>query len=466
MASSMICYEQKKMLLLSDQKGRIIEIDDSLCKFLGQESEKLVGAKLEHLNISDLKKNALLLLQQDAACNFGQFTGFYRQKDGSATLLEISVKKICIRGEKLLEIALQDPCEQKIKESLLLTEAIEQSANAILVGDLDGKIIYINEKFCRMSGYTREELVGENTRILKSGAQPPEFYRAMFETVRCGGTWHGKVHNRKKTGEFYWETVIMSPVRDATGRVCNFLAIKEDITIREEAAAVLRKADQKLRNDMVLAGKIQRTILPQDLILKDIKVKTVYEPINIVSGDVYDYVWLQDERRLVGYVADVMGHGLGAALQTSALMVLGRQFLQGQGALAEKVRELNRNLAPYLDDSSFAALLAFEIDLKNGLIRYVSAGINHFIAIQAGEVMVVRVPGIFLGILPEMEYEEAVLTCQSGDCFYFCSDGMLEMMLPEQMESLTDYEQGMKLLAELVTDATANDDATAVGIKL
>ncbi len=349
---------------------------------------------------------------------------------------------------------------------ILLYEAIEQSSNAILLGALDGRIIYVNEKFCKMSGYEKEELIGENARILKSGAQLPEFYRAMYETIRCGGVWRGKVHNCKKTGEFYWETVIMSPIRDAAGNVCNFLAINEDITVREEAAAVMRKADQKLRNDMMLAGKIQKTILPKPLQLKPIKINAVYEPLNLVSGDIYDYVWQEEEQRLVGYVADVMGHGLGAALQTSALMVLARQFLQGGKPLAQRVQDLNRNLTPYLDDSSFAALLAFEIDVGQGRLSYVSAGINHFVAVQDGEVMVVRVPGIFLGILPEMEYEEEELAFQKGDCFYFCSDGMFEMLTPETMEELVDYERGMKFLADLIVSETPNDDITIVGAKL
>lgn len=352
------------------------------------------------------------------------------------------------------------------KAESLLYDAIEQSANAILLGRLDGRIIYVNDKFCKMSGYAKNELIGENTQILKSGAQLPEFYRTMYETVRCGGIWRGKVHSCKKTGEFYWTTVVMSPVCDAAGNIHNFLAINEDITVREEAAAVLRKADQKLRNDLMLAGKIQRTILPKPLELEMIKIRAVFEPLNLVSGDIYDYVWVAEEQLLIGYVGDVMGHGLGAALQTSALMVLGRQFLQGRKPLAERVRELNRNLAPYLDEASFAALLAFEIDLKDGRLRYVSAGINHFLAIQSGEVMVVRVPGIFLGILPEMEYEEEELAFQKDDCFYFCSDGMFEMLTPEKMEDLFDYELGMKLLAELSVCETQNDDVTVIGIKL
>ncbi len=348
----------------------------------------------------------------------------------------------------------------------LLARAMEQHLSGVMITDRRDCIVFVNQEFCRSSGYTKEEVLGKKIPFLKSGAQLPEFYQAMLTTIRSGGIWRGKLHHRKKTGELFWENVVVSPLYDENDEISHFLTLKEDLTLQEEAAAVLRKADQKLREDLMLAGKIQRALLPKKVNAEGITVQSIYEPLNLVSGDIYDYLWCAEEKRCVGYVADVMGHGLGAALQTSALMVLGRQVLQSKEPLAKRVEELNRNLTPYLNDGTFAALLAFEVDVKQGVLRYVSAGINHFIAMHDGETITVRVPGIFLGILPDMKYEEEELKCRSGDCFFFCSDGLLDLLQEEHRLQFEDYASCMQLMESLVVEGQGHDDATVVGVRL
>jgi PAS domain S-box-containing protein len=105
----------------------------------------------------------------------------------------------------------------------------------IAITDLRGTIIYANSAFTRISGYPREELIGRNHRILKSGIHPPEFYRGMWSTIARGGVWTGEVCNRARDGHLYWVEATISPLRDATGRITHYCALRVDITARKQA---------------------------------------------------------------------------------------------------------------------------------------------------------------------------------------------------------------------------------------
>lgn len=136
-----------------------------------------------------------------------------------------------------------------------LTAAVEQSPAAIVITNLEGNIEYVNPAFCRHTGYTFEEAFGKNPRILKSGEQPPEVYKELWETISQGGTWRGEFHNKKKNGELFWEMVVIGPILNNEGRVTNYLAVKEDITERKWSEEALRRA-QKLESLGVMAGGI------------------------------------------------------------------------------------------------------------------------------------------------------------------------------------------------------------------
>ncbi|HUK54678.1 MAG TPA: PAS domain S-box protein [Candidatus Binatia bacterium] len=122
-----------------------------------------------------------------------------------------------------------------------LSRAVEQSSAAILITDLQGRIEYTNPKFTQVTGYSFEDVRGLNPRILKSGETSPEEYRRLWTSITRGDEWQGEFHNRKKSGELYWEFASISPIVDEAGRVTHFLAVKEDITRRKEAEEALRR---------------------------------------------------------------------------------------------------------------------------------------------------------------------------------------------------------------------------------
>ncbi len=124
---------------------------------------------------------------------------------------------------------------------------LEQSPATIVITDKWGTIEYVNPKFCELTGYSREEAIGQNPRILKTGHTTPDEYARLWHTIRSGQVWHGEFCNRKKNGETYWEMASISPVFDEQGAISHFVAVKEDITERKSKELQLQKLNRTLK---------------------------------------------------------------------------------------------------------------------------------------------------------------------------------------------------------------------------
>jgi len=136
--------------------------------------------------------------------------------------------------------------QRQANETILkLSKGIEQNPATIVITDLNGNIEYVNPKFLEVTGYTQEEAIGQNPRILKSGEMNPESYKNLWQTITSGGVWRGELHNRKKNGELFWESATITSIKNEKGVITNYIAIKEDITVRKRMEAELIVAKEK-----------------------------------------------------------------------------------------------------------------------------------------------------------------------------------------------------------------------------
>ena len=143
--------------------------------------------------------------------------------------------------------------------------ALEAVANSVVITDAKGAILWVNPAFTRMTGYAPVEVVGQNPRVLKSGAHEPSFYRQLWNTILAGDVWAGEMVNRRKDGSTYVEEQTITPVRDAHGAISHFIAIKQDITARTQAEAALRESEERYR---LLAENLTDVLLVFDVNLR------------------------------------------------------------------------------------------------------------------------------------------------------------------------------------------------------
>ncbi len=152
------------------------------------------------------------------------------------------------------EIIEREQAEEQLRK---LSRAVEQSSGTVLITDLQGNIEYVNAKFTQVTGYTPEEVAGKNPRLLQSGKHSAEFYQQLWDTITAGLEWHGEFYNRKKNGDFYWELVSISPIRNSNGDITHFVNVGEDITERKQTEQALQDS---LRETTVYAEELAEEV--------------------------------------------------------------------------------------------------------------------------------------------------------------------------------------------------------------
>jgi PAS domain S-box-containing protein len=134
--------------------------------------------------------------------------------------------------------------EEKIR---MFSTAVTQSPAAIVITGINGNIDYVNDQFTHITGYSQEEALGKNPRILQSGKTPPEVYINLWATITSGKTWKGELLNKHKNGSLFWEMATIAPIFGEDKTITRYIAVKEDITLRKEAEEALLLSQKKLK---------------------------------------------------------------------------------------------------------------------------------------------------------------------------------------------------------------------------
>lgn len=233
-------------LIIDGETANIVEANEAAVQFYGWSVEELKKKKMSQINVmpaSEFKKAF-----EKAVHNENNHFDFQHYKaDGTICEVEVFASKLLINGRPFIHSIIHDVSQKKINEQRLklLSRSVEQNPITIVITDASGSIEYVNPAFTKITGYTLEEALGQNPRVLNSGFHSKEFFTSLWETILSGKDWVGELLNKNKNGDLYWENAIISPIYNDVGVITHFVAVKEDISKQKKLIADLTLAKEK-----------------------------------------------------------------------------------------------------------------------------------------------------------------------------------------------------------------------------
>ncbi|SLM30705.1 Sensory box histidine kinase/response regulator protein (fragment) [Desulfamplus magnetovallimortis] len=240
------------------EDGIYLDINEGFTNLMGYTREETVGRSSIELQIwNNTEDRAILRKELEEKGFVENLEAKFRAKNGEIKIGLMSARILNLNDENIILSITRDVTEREMAKKALerLLTAIEHSAETIVITDINGNIEYVNPVFEKLTGYSREEAMGQNPKILKSGQHDRIFYRDMWQTILSGKTWQGRIINRKKDGTLFTEEATISPVFENNGAISNFVAVKRDIT-EELRMAEQYQQSQKMESIGTLAGGI------------------------------------------------------------------------------------------------------------------------------------------------------------------------------------------------------------------
>lgn len=232
-------HHASPMLLVDPDSGRIVDANRAAATFYGYAVERMRQMDISRINtlppgrVADERDHAL---RGERNC----FVFPHVLANGELRIVEVHSSPVEVEGKQLLFSVIHDITERHAAESKLRLRdaALNAAANAIIITDTEGVILWANEAFTALTGYASGETLGRKPReLLKSGLQDQLFYEVLWQTVLSGQTWRGELVNHRKDGSLYNEEMTITPVKNEAGKVAYFIAVKQDISERKDIEA-------------------------------------------------------------------------------------------------------------------------------------------------------------------------------------------------------------------------------------
>ncbi len=255
----LIAQNAEDIIWTMDMQLKLTYVSPAAGRILGYSADEILASTPEQFLTPESFAVGLKVFREEVAAaqpqpdpNYARVLELeYRRKNGSTFWVEMKFsffrdltgQAISVLGVGR-DITARKQADEKIRQ---LSRAVEQSPASLVITNTTGEIEYVNPKFTQVTGYSSEEALGQNPRILKSGHTPPDEYKQLWETITSGREWQGEFQNRKKNGDLYWEFAVISPISNDRKEITHFIAIKEDITARKQAEEQIQRQVEYLR---------------------------------------------------------------------------------------------------------------------------------------------------------------------------------------------------------------------------
>ena len=234
------------------QDDQFVYVNPRMAEILGRSVDEMTSRTLYYFLVPEDQALARENIRKRISGGVPSIRYSLRMLHQSGAVLQVEVhsSRTDYNGRPAVMGVLVDITERKQAEEALRLQstALTAAANAILITNRDGTIVWVNPAFTTLTGYTLAETVGKNPRdLVKSGQEERAVYQNLWETILSGRTWQGQLVNRRRDGSFYPEEQTITPVRDAHGEITHFIAIKQDLSERKHAEEVLRQCEERYR---------------------------------------------------------------------------------------------------------------------------------------------------------------------------------------------------------------------------
>lgn len=299
-------------LMIDPISGNIINANYAAANFYGWSVEQLKMMNIHQINILDEK----VVTNSLERANVNKNTHFefkHRLANGEIRDVDVFISKISFQGADCLHLIVQDVTRRRLAldKLKLLSKSVEQNPISIIITDPRGNIEYVNPKFTEVTGYSMSEVMGKNPRILNSGVHSTEFYEKMWETILSGRNWISEIQNKKKNGELYWESVIISPILDDGENITNFIGLQEDISGQKkminEVVEAKEKAEESERlKSAFLANMSHEIRTPLNAILGFTQMLAFEENLSIEQKEEFTSIINRSAEGLLQIISDIL----------------------------------------------------------------------------------------------------------------------------------------------------------------
>ena len=451
-------------IVLRDCENRIVYVNQAMARMLEALPEQLIGLNyLDFVHPEDQAESRRRSQDNSQGRESARREHRLVSRQGRIIMVESTGVPVQ-RGAKTYIMGVFNDISDRIRMERALREneeryraMMQQSTEAIILADIQSKrLLEVNARSSELFGYSEQELLELTTYDMVADSRE-NIDRRSAEIALGREPGERVVKVRRKDGQ------IIEVERSAT--VIEYGGKKVFMFVNRDLSAE-RKLQELIMRDVAMAAGVQKDLLPYGFNDLLVSVETVYEPHHLVSGDFFDFKWSEDHQRLWGFILDISGHGVSSSLQGVAVSTYFRDVLDSPMSLDAKLRWVNRNVMRYFTHETFAAAICFELDFSNKTLSCATAGIYGFLASSPELPTVVKKPGSLLGLLEEPEYTEWSVPIQAGDCFYFMSDGLFEMVSGEEKLPCENFAEMVRILRGKAAGNERRDDCSALCVRV